>query len=304
MRAMPRQRILYCPRCKKTLQKAGDRYFCRSCARSYPVVDGVPSFVDPKMIVDSFDASAFEFLFEMEQRHFYHIGRREIILDVLRRNIPNLARLRMLEIGCGNGCVLAYLKQNSIDIEGGDILVEGLRFCQRRLDSAVLYQIDILALPFRSDFDIIGAFDVLEHIDNDGQALSEISQALKPGGRLILTVPAHKFLWSRYDESANHKRRYSREELVAKLEENGFTIKKVSFFMSSLLPLLALIRLVGNMFRRKKGGKRDIKAFFEVRTIPVVNEVFLGLLRLEKWLIRRLDLPFGSALLVLAEKRR
>lgn len=279
------------------------KYFCRNCGHSYPIVDGIPSFVDQNIIVDSFDASTFEFLSEMEQKHFWHIGRRKIILNVLRRNIPNLGESRMLEIGCGNGSILDYLKQDGLNIEGGDIFVEGLRFCQQRMGSVALYQLDVMALPFYNDFDIIGIFDVLEHIDNDEKALLEISLALKPKGNLILTVPAHKFLWSYFDIDSHHKRRYSKTELVAKLERNGFTIKRISFYMFFLFPLLAVIRLMGNMFLRGKDEKRNISASLEVRTIPIVNQVFLGLLKLERWLMRFVNLPFGTSLLVLAEKR-
>jgi len=278
-------------------------YFCQDCTRSYPIVDGIPSFVDQNATIDSFDASAFEFLFEMEQKHFWHIGRREIILDVLRRNIPDLARLRMLEIGCGNGSVLAYLKQNGISIEGGDIFLEALEFCKQRAGSADLYHIDVLALPFVDSLDIIGLFDVLEHIDDDERALSEISQALKVGGKILITVPAQRFLWSYFDESSNHKRRYGRRELATKLERNGFIIKKISFYMFFLFPLLATVRLIGNMFHRQNRQKEHTKPSFEVRTIPLVNQVLLLLLKLEKQLMRCLSLPLGASLLVLAEKR-
>lgn len=294
--------VLCCPECKNMLTRSDDSYFCQSCAHSYPLVDGIPVFVDHNVTVDGFDASAFEFLFQMEQGHFWHTGRKEIILDVLRRNVPDLARCRMLEVGCGNGSVLTWLKQNGVDIEGGDIFLEGLRLCLQRLGSVSLYQIDILSLPFRNEFDIIGAFDVLEHIDNDEKALLEMKDALKPGGKLILTVPAYGFLWSYFDVQSHHRRRYSQRELLMKLERNGFIIKKISFFMFFLFPLLAGIRLIKGMLYGKKGENQDIKPSLETRTIPVINGAFLWLLRLEKQLIRYLNLPFGTSLLVLAEK--
>jgi len=299
---MRMHQVLYCPRCKNILKGIGDEYFCQNCAHSYTIVDGIPSFVDQSVTIDSFDVSAFEFLFEMEQKHFWHIGRREIILDVLRRNIPNLAKCRMLEIGCGNGSVLAYLKQNGVNIEGGDIFFEGLRFCRQREGSVALYQTDVLALPFRNDFDIIGIFDVLEHIDNDEKALAEINQALKPRGNLILTVPAYKLLWSYFDVNSRHKRRYNRGELIAKLERNGFIVKRISFYMFLLFPVLAAVRVVNNIFHIGR-TKKDTKASLEVKTIPVVNGVFLGLLRVESRLLRYFNLPFGTSLIAVAEKR-
>jgi SAM-dependent methyltransferase len=239
----------------------------------------------------------------MEQKHFWHVGRREIILDVLRKNVSNLAQSRMLEIGCGNGSVLAFLKRNGIEVEGGDIFMEGLAFCRQRVDSAPLYQLDVLALPFHGEFDIIGLFDVLEHIADDDRALVEIRQALKRNGMLLMTVPAYRFLWSYFDVCANHKRRYGKSELVAKLGQAGFTVRKVSYYMFFLFPLLAVIRLIGNVRHRRDGRKVSVDASLETKTVPVVNEVFLGLLRLERFLLRYFNLPFGTSLLVLAEKR-
>lgn len=276
-------------------------YFCPSCAHSYPIANGIPSFVDKNLEITSFDASGFRFLAEMERRHFWHIGRREIILDILKRNVPHLTESRMLEIGCGNGNILAYLKENGVNIEGGDIFLEGLKFHRLKLDDTALYQIDIMALPFHHNFDIIGMFDILEHIDEDEKALAEVSQALKPGGRILITVPAHKFLWSYFDILSCHRRRYDKGELKVKLERNSFVIKKMTYFMFFLFPLLAGIRLIGNI-TRKISKKQVNKTSLEVSTIPIVNNVFLALLRLERWLIKYLNLPLGASLLVLAEK--
>ena len=192
--------------------------------------------------------------------------------------------------------------QNGIDIEGGDIFLEGLRFCRQRASSVALYQIDALSLPFNNDYEVIGIFDVLEHIEDDERALAEMNRALKAGGKLILTVPAHKFLWSRHDEASHHKRRYSRMELIAKLERCGFTVNKATYYVFFCFPVLAAMRLLSKLFRNKKHEKDNIKISLELKTIAVVNDAFLASLRLEKYLIRHLNLPFGASLLVLAAK--
>lgn len=297
-----RKSVLYCPTCKKTLEQSGNGYFCRACSIVFPIIDNIPSLVVSRAAVDSFDASAFESLFQMERRHFWHVGRREIILDIMRRNIPSLEKSRMLEIGCGNGGVLAFLKNSGIDVEGGDIFMEGLAFCQQQVNSVPLYQLDVLALPFRNEFDVVGLFDVLEHIDDDTRALLEISQALKRGGKLLITVPAYQFLWSYFDIRSHHRRRYERDELIAKMEQTGFTVKKISYYMFFLFPILAAIRLIGNIKRHKDDRQEGISASLETRTVPILNEVFLGLLRLEKFLLRYFNLPFGASLIVLVEK--
>jgi len=293
-------RLLYCPQCKKPLALAGDKYLCKDCSRSYTIAAGIPQFVVQDTPIDNFDIPAFEFLFHMEQKHFWHVGRREIILDVLK-GIPSVAKARILEIGCGNGSVLAFLKQHGLNIEGGDIFLEGLNFCRQRAGTAPLYQIDILALPFLNDFDIIGLFDVLEHIGDDEKALSEVHRALKPGGKLLLTVPAHKFLWSYFDEASAHQRRYSRKEIIAKLERNGFIIKKASFYISLLFPLFLGARIMNKIMLGRH--QSDVNTSIEVQTIPVVNELLLWILRLEKQLLKHINLPMGASLLVLAEKK-
>lgn len=300
--AVPKS-ALYCPACKNSLEQSSGGYVCHVCSKTFPVINGIPSLIDHRLVADSFDASAFEFLFEMEQKHFWHMGRRELILDILRRNIPDLARSRMLEVGCGNGSVLAFLKQNGIDIEGGDIFMEGLDFCRQRTGSAILYQIDAQSLPFSDDYEIIGIFDVLEHIENDEQTLVAINKALKAGGNVILTVPSHKFLWSHHDEVSHHKRRYSRPELIAKLERCGFAVNKATYYMFFLFPVLAMMRLLSKMFPDRKPEEDGIQTSLEFKTIPVINSVFLASLRLEKYLIRCLNLPFGASLLIFATKR-
>jgi len=300
---IPRKTVLHCPARKGPLNLCERKYVYSICSKVFPIIDNIPALVDHTSIAQNFDAAAFEFLFKMEQKHFWHVGRREIILDVLRRNVPNLMKSRMLEVGCGNGSVLAFLKNNGIEIEGGDIFTEGLTFCRQRVDSVPLYQLDVLALPFHEEFDIVGLFDVLEHIDDDSRALTEINRALKTSGDLMLTVPAHKFLWSRHDEASHHKRRYNRTELITKLERCGFVVNKATYYMFFLFPILSMMRLLSKIFSNKKYEKGDIQASLELKTIPVINSVFLASLRLEKYLIRHLNLPFGASLLILAEKK-
>jgi len=263
----------------------------------------MPSFVGRCADRDGFDASVFELLFQMEQRHFWHVARREMILDVIRRNVPDLPRSRMLEIGCGNGSVLAFLVQNGVSVAGGDVFLEGLSFCRKRVPSASLYQVDILALPFEDEFDIVGAFDVLEHIEDDEKALAETYRALKAGGKLILTVPAHRFLWSRHDQASHHKRRYSRTDLMVKLERSGFAVDKMTYYVFFLFPVLAGMRMLHRVVRGKAVDRSGTRTSLELKTVPVLNDVFLAFLRLEKHLIKHINLPFGASLLITAVKR-
>jgi SAM-dependent methyltransferase len=293
---------LYCPRCSELLKKTDNNYLCRGCNSSYPVVDGIPSFADSNLTADRSDASDVESQFKKENKHFWYVSRKELILDFLKRYSPDLSKARMLEIGCGNGNVLAYLQQHGVNVEGGDIFLDTLKFCRQKASLVTLYQVDALSLPFHDEYDLIGVFDVLEHIGDDDKALAEINRALKTGGDLILTVPSHKFLWSYFDERANHKRRYNRDELVDKLEWNGFAVRKMSYSMFFLFPVLLFTRTISH-FLWKRDPERDIMTSPELKTIPVINEVFRVILRLEKYLVRYMRLPFGSTLLIIAEKK-
>jgi len=250
----------------------------------------------------TFNKDNFEFLFEMEQRHFWHVGRREIIYDLLKQTYDNrLPEISMIEIGCGNGSVLQYLSNKVINIEGGDLFLEALQFCQKRVNIP-LYQFDILNAPFADErYDVVGLFDVIEHIVDDERVLKEMHRICKSGGRIILTVPANKRLWSYFDVMSYHKRRYNRKELRQKLASAGFAIEKISFFVFFLFPILFAYRVFKNHILGSSNDK-ELSSRAEVNTIPLVNEIFLGLLRFEKLLIKSVSLPFGTSLVAIARK--
>jgi SAM-dependent methyltransferase len=180
-------------------------------------------------------------------------------------------------------------------MEGADLFLTSLQYCRRRLDIP-LYQVDLLKLPFKDRYDFIGIYDILEHIEDDPRAIRNLYAALKPGGILNVTVPACKFLWSRFDE-LDHKRRYSRRELLTKLEMAGFKIKRVSFFMMLLFPVVYLVRKI-----QRYPKDTRLEHVKEVRVIPVANALFLFIARIEKILMRFVSLPIGSSLIVAAEK--
>lgn len=265
------------------------------------MTDGIASFVREGGDQDAFDPDLFALLEHAEVHHFWFIGRRELILDALKRHVPELSGKRMLEIGCGNGNILRYLgERTELQLTGGDLFMEGLRFCRSRVDIP-LYRIDATSLPFRDYFDIIGMFDVLEHIEDDERVLTECREALKDQGRLILTVPVCPSLWGPFDEYSHHQRRYVRRELCQKLERAGFAIERAPHFMFFLFPLLYAARLLKRWLGRA-GGDDPGQVPYDLRTVPVVNGLSLRLLRLEKLLMRCVDLPFGTSMLVIARK--
>jgi SAM-dependent methyltransferase len=159
-----------------------------------------------------------------------------------------------------------------------------------------LLELDARKLPFEAEFDVVGAFDVLEHIEEDERALLEMHAALQPGGGLVVTVPQHPALWSAVDEYSRHVRRYRRSELLTKLRDSGFEVVRWTSFVSLLLPVLALSRL---RFR----GKKAFDPLSEYRAPPFVDSAFGWVLTAERALIRcDVSLPVGGSLLAVARR--
>lgn len=293
---------LICPSCNLSLQKEKNHYQCLHCQISYPIKHNIPCFLTQNQQTSGFDPKLFKLLFEIEKKHFWHIGRKEIIYQILRKIMTkDFKDLKMIELGCGNGNVLKYLHQQGINIEGSDLFLEALKFCQQIIN-VPLYQINALRTPFRdASYDIIGLFDLLEHIKNDAELLKEAYRICKPQGKIILTVPAHQHLWSYFDVLSHHQRRYCKKELVNKLEKAGFQIEKISFYMFFLFPIYWAFRKI-NLFR--KSNKNLLASqLLELKPIPLLNKCFLSLLRLEKKLITRVNLPWGASLICVAQKQ-
>jgi len=292
-------RKLVCPQCKKTLIFKDNVYICRQCNTEYPVKNDIACFVEKDKNQTGFTLKMFENLLKIEKKHFWHIGRKEIIYQLLKLHNPKDSKqTKMIEFGCGNGSILQYLFQNGFQIEGSDISLSCLQFFQKRNKKISLYQSDALNTPFHDEtYHVIGLFDVLEHIENDTLALKESFRICKKNGLIIITVPAHKYLWSYFDEFSQHKRRYSKKELNLKLKKAGFEIEKISFYIFFLLPIFFLKR---KLF---KSQSLKINQLSELKTIPIINGIFLFLLRIEKILLKYFNLPFGTSLICIAKKR-
>lgn len=247
---------------------------------------------------DGFDPELFSHYAQLEARNFWFTARNALLRQVLRRYVPEAADI--LEIGCGTGFVLANTRAvfPQAQLSGSDIFTEGLAFAQQRVPAATLFQMDATAIPFEAAFDLIGAFDVLEHIEDDGRALAEIYRACKPGGRVVFTVPQHPALWSRMDEYAHHKRRYTRAELLQKMRAAGFTPRYVTSFVSLLLPAMWLSR-------RQQRNAPPVADGVDpaMRMNPILNALFSGVMALERVLLALgVTFPAGGSLLVVGEK--
>src|SRR5262249_33632656 len=156
------------------------------------------------------------------------------------------------EVGCGTGVVLRALEPicRHGRLTGMDLYEEGLAAARRRL-SCKLIQGDILRPPPLAEvFDVVGSFDMIAHLEDDRQALRKLAAKTRPGGGLVITVPANPRLWSYFDEANHHCRRYVPDDLAAKAEAAGFAVEYLSHFMATIFPLVWLKRRVSTFFGR------------------------------------------------------
>jgi SAM-dependent methyltransferase len=186
-----------------------------------------------------------------------------------------------------------------------DLFIEGLLFARGRTNSG-LVQGDIHTPPFDTSFQLVGLFDVIEHLSDDEQVLRDIHALLADDGTLLVTVPAHRSLWSYFD-AGHHFRRYSLQELERKLQAAGYSVEFLTQYMASIFPLVWFgRRLAGLADRRPKGSAErthDLTSQ-ELHIVPGLNAVLTWLLTLEaRWLAGRRRLPIGTSLLAIARKR-
>jgi SAM-dependent methyltransferase len=264
------------------------------------MIDGFLAFA-PSLASENagFRVEYFDELARLEADNFWFRARNELILWALRQDIPDCRSF--LEVGCGTGFVLGGIQafDPSIRLSGSEIFTAGLRVAARRVPGARFWQMDARRIPFRDEFDVIGAFDVLEHIDEDTAVLAEVHAALRSGGAFMATVPQHPSLWSLQDDHARHVRRYTAAGLRRKVEAAGFDVVRLTSFVSLLLPVLIAARL------RTRGRQTDgFDAIDELRQPKAINTALEAVMTLERAIIRRgLSFPAGGSLLLVARKR-
>jgi SAM-dependent methyltransferase len=269
---------------------------CPFCGRQPQTDGGIPVLAPELVNGDGTDAAyPFEALVHAEASHFWFRNRAALIGWAIRTHFPEATSV--LEVGCGAGGVLLDIKQTNpgARLTGSELLLPGLRRAQQRLADVELVQMDAHHIPFENEFDVIGAFDVLEHIDDDESVLREMKGALTSSGGIVITVPQHQWLWSQFDEACGHRRRYTRRDLIGKLRAAGFEPLRVTSFTSFALPLLMAAR------RRK----RTVDLAQEV-SVPIapVNMLLWTLASLERALIAAdVSFPAGGSLLVVAVAR-
>lgn len=271
---------------------------CPSCGYCPEVVDGFKAYA-PDLAHEGggFEASYFSELARLEEGYFWFEARNRLIVWAVKKFVPEVRTF--LEIGCGTGYVLAGLAREfpRARLSGSEIFTAGLDFAARRVPRATFMQMDARRIPFQTEFDAMGAFDVLEHIQEDAEVLAQMYDALRPGGHVFITVPQHPWLWSASDEHARHVRRYSANELHSKLRAAGFDIRLSTSFVSLLLPVMWVARFLN----RTAASDADPAREFELPA--VLNRAFYRIMSAELGLIgANVRFPVGGSRLVVARK--
>ncbi len=244
-----------------------------------------------------YDPLLFTRLADLEDESFWFRARNRLIVELVsQRAAPGSS---FLEVGCGTGYVLQALASDcGLSVTGAELFSDGLEYARDRLPEASFVELDARSMPFCEAFDCAGAFDVIEHIEDDEAVLQGLHRALRPGGYLFLTVPQHRWLWSSADTHAHHVRRYTRDELLGRVLRAGFEPVRVTSFVTTLLPMMAVSRLSQRVFRRDYDIEADL---VPPRPVNAILEAVLGC---ERWLIRRgVSFPAGGSLVVVARRR-
>jgi SAM-dependent methyltransferase len=293
---------LACPRCRKPLVVASDGARCPACASGYAVEGGVLDLRAGRRGTAGYDPHHFATLAAIEGEHFWFTARREVVLDALRDTVPDLSGRALFDVGCGSGGLLQFLGASGVPLAGAcDAYPESLALVRGKVAAPLLLVDEGRFPPLGPGYTLLSLFDVLEHIDDDVGTLRFLLEVLDPGGVLVLTVPAHPFLFDEMDRIAHHRRRYRRSELGEKLRAAGFRVLRLSHFMAPLVPLVALRWLLGALPGRPGAAERRQ---VELAVTPALNGLARAVLRLERPLVRAGLLPFGSSLVAVALRPR
>jgi SAM-dependent methyltransferase len=239
------------------------------------------------------DRRVYDRMAEHDSTHWWYRARRDILADYLTREGGLPAQARILEIGCGTGHNLPMLAQFG-SVEAIEIDPAAREIASKRLGK------DVGAAPLpglpgvpAGQYDLIAVLDVVEHIEDDVAALRAMRERLAPGGKILITVPAHQWMWSAHDVVNHHHRRYSKVTLAKAIEAAGLRPRKLGYFNSLLFPLAAGARIAGRLTGRDDSDDSPPPA--------PVNKLFETIFRLERHLVGRLPMPPGVSIVTLAE---
>ncbi|HEY8189759.1 MAG TPA: class I SAM-dependent methyltransferase [Micavibrio sp.] len=242
------------------------------------------------------EQSAYEIMAETQAEHWWYVGRRRILQSMIKNlHLPQDADI--MEVGCGTGANLLMLGKfgRTVGIEPHDYAREKAIALSGCVIKSGFLPDDI---PFHGPFDLIGAFDVIEHIDKDYESVRALHALTADGGFALFTVPAWPFLWSHHDVIHHHKRRYTRSEFSTLLQEAGYKVDYISYYNFLLFPVVALVRFL------KKTLKIDRNPDDALPRYPFINAILRAIFSSERYILsQRIALPFGVSIIAVCRKQ-
>jgi len=238
------------------------------------------------------DRKLFERFYELEEKHWWFKGRRKIIRYFLKKFLRGKNKPSILDVGCGTGFNLIDF-QDIGEVLGTEISVPALGYLEKRGLKEKVFLTELPNLQTPKSFDCITCLDVLEHVEDDETALLSLYEHLDTNGTLLITAPAYQRLWSRHDDMAHHIRRYSKKELISKIQKVGFRVKHITFFNTFLFLPEAIFRLL-------KIGKKNDSDIFEMGKF--LNFILYAVFYCELFFLKIIRFPFGLSILCVARK--
>ena len=241
------------------------------------------------------ERAVYEAMAEHDERHWWYRARREVVAALIERVVQPPKGARLLEIGCGTGHNLAMLGSfGEVDALEVDGIARGM--AEERLGRSVLSApLPELAGLSDDQYDLVAALDVIEHIPDDKAALEGVARVLKPGGKLVMTVPAHQWMWSAHDVVNHHQRRYSKAGLKTLIDGSPLRLDSIGYLNSLLFPVAIAQRLAS-----KISGKDDASLAPPAKPI---NQALERVFAAERRVIGRVPLPPGLSLFAVASAR-
>ena len=233
--------------------------------------------------------------FEVQKVHWWFLVRKTIVLDAISR-IPDLPKeLSILDVGSGSGVMLKSLEELG-ETSGLDMSEEAIKFSKEIFSGEVRKGNLPDQVPFEQDaFHLITALDVIEHIEDDEGSIVAIKGLLKANGCAIVTVPAYRFLWTKFDVINEHKRRYTLTELREKLVAAGFIVENISYFNTLLFPMVVIVRMLNKAWNRDGTSDIDMPPAW-------INRILTFVFSLERPLLKMTRLPFGVSIIATVRK--
>jgi SAM-dependent methyltransferase len=234
---------------------------------------------------------------EVESSHWWFVGRRAILESFLETIVSKIrvtqSAIRILDVGCGTGANLEMLAQYG-EAEGVDVSDDALEFCRQKGLKAQKGLAE--TLPYEAEtFDLTTALDVVEHLDDDVAGLKEMYRVTKSGGYSLIFVPAFMWLWGVQDDISNHRIRYTKQQIVERLEQAGYKVERATYanwtFFTPILAGRAIMRVTGI----KPESENNI-------TVSSLNGVFGKLFGAERFWLRNFNFPFGVSIVIVARK--